>query len=355
MPYNPGVTNRSGEIVGRAITDAAGKIGGSIVDAVDYHTREAKKFKALRAVAVDGYNMDPEEVDGMDPDELQGKLEGQVVKKHLAEQDRQAREQEMRMQQMAMALPHQQQRQDFDAWEWAQKQQQAQHQEGFNRDVSGAMSTADAMNVMGQAGGMATGVSVPRVGITPDVIMGAAAKNKALSPKDAMEMAERLQGGNMNYEEDPVSGMRFARSGRSVLPSGVNPAKVSPTPTNMTDAEGNPLTVFVNPRGGSPTIVRPKEAKDPNAVNTDDYTALLRQKGDLIKLKANLMTDKAQHPAIDAQVKEIDAQMARYGQTGKGAAAGGDKVMVISPDGKRGQIPKSQLGAAQKRGYKLAK
>lgn len=55
-----------------------------------------------------------------------------------------------------------------------------------------------------------------------------------------MEALERMRqssgtDGPLSFDEDPVSGSRFARSGKSVLPSGVNPAKLPANPDGASE------------------------------------------------------------------------------------------------------------------------
>lgn len=54
--------------------------GSSIVQAIEKSQAESKRLKAFRAMAVDGLGMNPDEVDAMDADTLQGKLEAVAVR-----------------------------------------------------------------------------------------------------------------------------------------------------------------------------------------------------------------------------------------------------------------------------------
>jgi hypothetical protein len=62
------------------------------------------------------------------------------------------------------------------------------------------------------------------------------------------------------FDEDPVSGNRFARSGNSVLPSGVNPARASSTAEELFDADGTVIGHRVPIGGGRFTF---RAAKPP--------------------------------------------------------------------------------------------
>lgn len=60
----------------------------------------------------------------------------------------------------------------------------------------------------------------------------------------------------LRFEEDPVTGNRYARQGKSVLPSGINPAKQSTTADEMYDADGTLIGHRV-PTGGGKFTFRP--------------------------------------------------------------------------------------------------
>lgn len=54
------------------------------------------------------------------------------------------------------------------------------------------------------------------------------------------------------------------------------------------------------------------------------------------------------------QLQEIDDMEKPFMETARGNSGGGDRVNVVSPDGIPGTIPRSQLGAARRKGYRVA-
>jgi hypothetical protein len=61
-------------------------------------------------------------------------------------------------------------------------------------------------------------------------------------------------GEKMTWEEDPMTGARFGRMGNSVLPSGVNPARLKTELESVEDPEGNSYTIIRDPRTGRATF-----------------------------------------------------------------------------------------------------
>lgn len=63
-------------------------------------------------------------------------------------------------------------------------------------------------------------------------------------------MYEQADGGKMEFDEDPITGARFARRGNTVQPSGMNPAKTRPEIQTIYDESGQPYRVVTDPRTG---------------------------------------------------------------------------------------------------------
>jgi hypothetical protein len=61
---------------------------------------------------------------------------------------------------------------------------------------------------------------------------------------------------SLEFQEDPVSGARFAAYGHTLQPSGVNPAKARPTTEMVDDGSGGQVPVLVNPKTGAGTALR---------------------------------------------------------------------------------------------------
>lgn len=114
-------------------------------------------------------------------------------------------------------------------------------QAGFGRDLNlfGAMNPENPPLVLDPA--------LRRQLQEPGGALTLAAARNPLAPSAQNVLGDALpalarQRGNLNlseltFAEDPVSGTRFARSGNSILPSGVNPEKASKV-TAVTDADG---------------------------------------------------------------------------------------------------------------------
>jgi hypothetical protein len=82
--------------------------GNSISAAIEQHKAESKRLKAFRAMAVDGLGMDPEEVDRLDADTLQGKLQSVAVKSAISQQQREQEDQQYQQTQRAAGQQFQQ-------------------------------------------------------------------------------------------------------------------------------------------------------------------------------------------------------------------------------------------------------
>ena len=85
----PIVPNRSGEILAQGVSGAA----STIADTITQLSQRMRQTKAFRQMAIDGLNMNEEEVDRMSLPQLQGKMQGVALKSELAQ--RQAQIQEM--------------------------------------------------------------------------------------------------------------------------------------------------------------------------------------------------------------------------------------------------------------------
>ena len=85
----PIVPNRSGEILAQGVSGAA----STIADTITQLSQRMRQTKAFRQMAIDGLNMNEEEVDRMSLPQLQGKMQGVALKSEQAQ--RQAQIQEM--------------------------------------------------------------------------------------------------------------------------------------------------------------------------------------------------------------------------------------------------------------------
>lgn len=200
-----------------------------------------KKLKAFRQMAVDGMDMDPDQVDHMTAEQIQGHMQGV-------------------------------------AWQNTQQEHEAKMKE-ILAQAADRQNTIDEAEALGK---IAPNISAwqqdhPGEQIDPTSMFGMFAGAK-VSPRVQGAIMSKLlpgmignDGGPMNFTEDPVSGFRFATKGKIVQPSGVNPGKaagVQMIPQH--DEEGNLLGFSqVDARGHA--IFRPakggatmKQATDEN-------------------------------------------------------------------------------------------
>jgi len=189
--------------------------------------------------------------------------------------------------------------------------------------------------------------------------------------------AENMVPTNLSFNEDPVSGARFARTGNTVLPSGVNPSKI--TMVDVTDPNtGELVSLPVNPRTGQ-AILKPRApVVNRVAPNFLSELALLRYQ---INPEPNNERERNNPKVLEKRIrdgregirsmiddahalKQLDDQQrdimyGRYGITGAGtaytapSAPAAARVRVVAPDGKRYTLPEAQLEAAKQQGYKL--
>jgi hypothetical protein len=180
-----------------------------------------------------------------------------------------------------------------------------------------------------------------------------------------MNSLSRAQPGSlaMSFEEDPVTGSRFARQGNSVLPSGSNPDKMTSAFVNDPNT-GLPVELPINPRTGN-AMLKPRPKAEGKV--SPEFTKSLGElsmgiddpkQGPAVRRGIKAMIDSA-HTLKQIDTEQRDGLYSQFGLggSGEGAAAGapsGERVTVMK-DGKKFTLPKGQLSDAEKQGYKLVK
>ncbi len=260
--------------------------GNSIGDGLESMMKRMKQTKAVRTMAVDGLGMDPDAVDKMSLEEVQGHLQGAAVKNAQAEAN--AR----RMMEEA----------------------HGDYYRRFNLKAANEDRFSDAVNQYLQPQPMGPGEQGPPATpkLDPQALMMLEAKAGTLDPDKAMQYMKQLGGGTENagpvFFEDPTSHKRFAVRGNTMMDSGFNPAEMMNTlPTqNVTDAQGGVHTAVINPKTGTPTILK---SISPGMTDADKS----KLKRDYLRMHASLVSSKAQW-AMDKNGKEDPELAAPYNE-----------------------------------------
>lgn len=333
MPYAPYAVNHSGMILAGGISSA----GNSIVNRIDQHTAEMKRLKAFRAMAVDGLGMDPEQVDQMDADTLQGKLEAVAI--------RSQRERE------SAALQDQQ-------YQQMQRHAGAQFQAGLN---TGQPVTPQAMLSAAQQAGYQ---------LPPNVLTQMMRENDAVNWDQIMPHP---------FEVDGVKGV-VGKSGQFQFLPQTTPESMQAIP--VMDTDGNIVGMRVpTGKGGSAPLPKNNPKTLPDSYNsrlsllqdelkTAQSTAA-KTDDELKKLKLSGTRDYYQK-AAQAALKAIGDHVSRFQEQGyaddkfwaaekqrlglsrEGSQGGEGKAtgrVTVSKDGKQFTVPAAQLEEARKQGY----
>lgn len=237
MPYAPGIQYNGGESLRQGIASAGNNLASFIGNYID----RGRKSKALDGVLTAYAGEDPERqkqlkaaLPGMSLEEKQGMVQGFAVQQ--AQKDLKLRELAANTNRDYMLAQTEGIRGNQQRLKLADEAQA-----GFGRDLNlfGAMNPENPPLVLDPA--------LRRQLQEPGGALTLAAARNPLAPSAQNVLGDALpalarQRGNLNlseltFAEDPVSGTRFARSGNSILPSGVNPEKASKV-TAVTDADG---------------------------------------------------------------------------------------------------------------------
>lgn len=332
----------------RAMFAGITSAGNSIAGGIERSQAETKRLKAFRAMAVDGLGLDPDEVDNLDADTLQGKMEAVAIKSAM---ERRQREQE-----------------DQD-YERAQRAAATQFQSRLT---------------------LPAGTAGPPAPLTSDRILSAAADTGyQLDPRTIAQFARENEAVNWGdvmprpFEIDGVKGA-VGKSGQFQFLPSATPDSLQAVP--VLDEEGNVMDWRVpTAKGGTAALPRRTPKTLPDSYNSrlallqDELSAAETNAG---KSEAELKAAKLPGPAhfrqrADLARKSLRDHVSRFKEQGYADAAfwkseeerlglknGGasvpasqpaddELVNATNPQGKPVRIRKSQVEAAKAQGYKL--
>jgi hypothetical protein len=231
MSYNPGVYDRSGEIFGNAVTQSFATLGNAIGDRKKRIKEELEKTKKSRAILK---ALGRDDADLLSGAEAVAEVEGEMFKQSKKAQDimNQNRELQSAVTQLSMD----------------KMRKELEGGEAFNRTLASATGGPGGLpqgvptGIMQMLGGLAPGAGVMQPGpgglppggrppagppVAIQDLIGMAAKSGLATP----EMVAKMMGDaavdmpvDTNTFQDPVTGTRFVRHGKQILPSGVDPA-----------------------------------------------------------------------------------------------------------------------------------
>jgi hypothetical protein len=157
MPYNPGVTDISGQLLARGITSA----GDSIAGGIDQAKRDARLFKSLQEVAEVAYGIPKDVSTPWGLGQLEGRVKSEAVKRELQQAETSQR--------YTVAMIDQLNQQAED------RQRRAAAERGFAEDLNTLQ--------LGPSGRSPTTADILRIGAARGV----------LDPRGAAGLVERLE------------------------------------------------------------------------------------------------------------------------------------------------------------------
>lgn len=254
--------------IGNGIAEAGRGIGqGLAMRAADMKRREeddkrkaeqAKKIRGMAKMFQEDLGLSDSEVQGKDANELGGLVEGYMLSQSAKHQKLQQQRDQLTIAAMKMLEKDAQGRKSIP-------QELVAGFESRGRSIPAPMSNEGYDQQMTQNTGMPTGVR--------ELIQAHANAGQELPPgiMDDIIRQRGASSGPMSFEEDPVTGSRFARQGNSVMPSGSNPEKMTSVTVNDPNT-GLPVELPVNPRTGQ-ALLKPR-APQANRVPPAFTTAL---------------------------------------------------------------------------------
>jgi hypothetical protein len=261
MPYAPGIQSTAGQSIQQGLTAGTRNIASLLMN----YAQKAEQSKALDGV-LKAYTPEGDERDaltkalpGMSLAEKQGIVQGHAVKQALAEYGQRSK---------LMDAQIGNYKADNDRLD--RLAQDAMRLRGAQAALPGAWQEEANMptNYVQQ--------NAPRRGYGMESYVAAAGRVGA--PIDPHVFATYMpdrggQPGAADFVEDDVTGSRFLKYGKQVLPSGQNPAKSRLTA--VTDDSGNVIGYSDN-RG---RVIQPKETKSIDLTQRDKLRALQAQLG----------------------------------------------------------------------------
>jgi hypothetical protein len=349
MSYNPGVVDRSGEIMANGISNAV----GSIADTIDLLGQRHRQLKAYQTMAVDGLGMDKDEVGKMSLPQIQGIMQGEAMKSAVQQRKAQAQ----LIQEKAANLQTQQDEAGAMGaiapvmQDWMQKNPGKQP---AATDIMGFMQTAK-LNPRAQSAimqklipammnGEGGGAVAPQFITSPSGNHYAVLKNSMMNDNQRPAMDDSQVPDGYEAVPDGKGGMRYLRA---------------PAAKTIPPAAQNKLTEYLNDYSSANDILNSSDA-DLKA-NPAGLPAATLRAGATARLKRtqtnakNLLDMQQKLGALDDDTHGSFLQ--QFGLGGKAAAAppaagaAGGRVQVWDKTGKAFTVPAEQKDAAVQAGY----
>lgn len=265
MPYAPGISYHGDQYLFQGISSA----GQSLGEGIDQAIQRGRQLKAMRAMAVDGLGMDPDQVDGMSLPQLQGTLAGEALKRsNLGQQlQQQLTQSETEKNQMASTLQRYRQSAYAKFTDMVNQVTKSNPEAALDTPtlekmgLQAGLDPQDFRQLMGggmygaRAGYYGDKASAP--GFVPPPATAPPGFTVVPKADGSWEMMRSPDAGTPeanSFVEDPVTGARFLTRGKQVLPSGENPA-LGGQAQEVTDETGNVVGHTV--RAGNRTVFQP--------------------------------------------------------------------------------------------------
>ena len=240
MPYAPGIQSYGGHYLAAGINSFADSVAGGLKDYID----RGRKSKALDGLLSAYSPADSEEgkqlksaLPGMSLEEKQGLVQAHAVKDYQAQQARADRLSEAQI--------------------GAYRGQEEERKARAEQDRAQGALPGEWMKAAAEPSNYVEQDAAPRGMNMASYVAAAGRAGARLDPRMISEyMDQQKGGGTLAFNEDPVSGHRYAVYGKQLLPSGVNPAKMPADAEAVLDPEGNILGYGLRDPKGRLTMMR---------------------------------------------------------------------------------------------------
>ena len=296
MPYAPQTYSYAPQSLYAGASGFGKNLGNFIGDYID----RGRKSKALDGLLSAYAPQDSEEgkqlksaLPGMSLEEKQGLVQAHAVKDYQAQQARADRLSEAQI--------------------GAYRGQEEERKARAEQDRAQGALPGEWMKAAAEPSNYVEENAAPRGMNMASYVEAAGRSGARLDPRMISEyMDQGKGGGTLAFDEDPVSGNRYARYRNTVLPSGVNPAKMSADAEAVLDPEGNTLGYGTRDPKGRLTMLRGERG---GITDKDMLGALQKQ-------YANTY-DPAKKAALGTQIEELLNK--RKGSENPAAKGGGEK------------------------------
>lgn len=345
--YNPGVQDRSGELLGRGISSAGASVGAGLQKMLEERKQKAKETKVLRQAFKTFMPDRADEFETMGHEELKGQLLGiQMQEKARGEQSKQAEE--------ASRLDYYKSRQA------EAELQRAKTKQGMEAESRFALLNGAELPEGAEGPPRAPAMEGQRIlrnasqaGIGPEEMARLATGLAHVKNMDGASAPQVFKGPN---------GRDFVVHGNSISPAGIDPEflKEFGKLQGLVDEDGNVIAYGAMGPKGETKIIKATDAKDAQAAastrktNTED---LLKRQEALRKIEGgirywyesqNLKDEKGKQPksTLTALVKQKMDLMHPEAAEGKVGKVEGSKLSGSQVE----QKPKADTGKAEEIG-----